>query len=127
MSNTQTFTDVSQGKWAQVDFLPGVELLSLAQPVPEGSIHLARLKAGTTIPAHTHPGDEYVYVLSGTVKTGLTVCPAGTFWRTPAGVRQGPHVALTDAQIMTIRMGAMGSFDDVQATNPDVCQAVPLR
>lgn len=113
MSDIQTFVDVSQAQWTEIDFLPGVELLPLAQPVPQGSIHLARLKAGTTIPPHTHPGDEYVYVLSGTVKTGATLCPAGTFWRTPAGVRQGPHVALSDAQLMTIRMGAMGPFDGV--------------
>jgi anti-sigma factor ChrR (cupin superfamily) len=111
MSSTQTFLDSSRAPWSKIDFLPGVALLPLAVPVTDGSIHLARLTAGTTIPPHTHPGDEFVYVLSGTIDTGHTRCPAGTFWHTPAGTRQGPHVAVTDVQILTVRLGAMGSFD----------------
>ena len=35
-------------------------MLSLATPVPEGSIHRLRMKAGTIIPLHTHPCNEYV-------------------------------------------------------------------
>jgi hypothetical protein len=93
MSETQTFIDSARARWSKIDFLPGVELLPLAEPVPHGSVHLARLSAGTIIPPHTHSGDEFVYVLSGTIETGSTRCPAGTFWRTPAGTRQGPHVA----------------------------------
>jgi anti-sigma factor ChrR (cupin superfamily) len=88
-----------------------VELLLLAEPVTHGSVHLARLIAGTVIPPHTHPGTEFVYVLSGIIETGSTRCPAGTFWETPGGTRQGPHVALTDVQLLTIRLGAMGTFD----------------
>jgi len=113
MSETQTFIDSARARWSKIDFLPGVELLPLAEPVPHGSVHLARLPAGTVIPPHTHPADEFVYVLSGTIETGSTRCPAGTFWRTPAGTRQGPHVAVTDVQILTIRLGAMGPFDGV--------------
>lgn len=113
MSEAQTFIDTSRTPWLEIDFLPGVQLLPLAEPVAQGSIHLARLSAGTIIPAHSHPGDEYVYVLDGTVETGTTRCPAGTFWRTPAGTRQGPHVAVTDVQILTVRLGAMGPFDGV--------------
>jgi anti-sigma factor ChrR (cupin superfamily) len=113
MSGIQTFIDSTRAQWAKIDFLPGVELLPLAEPVPEGSVHLARLTAGTVIPPHTHPRDEFVYVLSGTIETGSTRCPAGTFWRTPGGTRQGPHVALTDVEILTIRLGAMGPFDSV--------------
>jgi quercetin dioxygenase-like cupin family protein len=107
----QTFIDSNRAPWSGIDFLPGVELLPLAEPVPQGSIHLARLSAGTTIPAHTHPGDEYVYVLAGTIKSASTRCEAGTFWRTPAGTRQGPHVAVTDVQLLTVRLGAMGQFE----------------
>jgi len=107
----QTFVDTTRADWIALDILPGVSLLPLAEPVPNGSIHLARLAAGTIIPRHTHPGDEFVYVLSGTVRTGETQCSAGTFWRTPAGTRQGPHVAVTDVQILTIRLGAMGAFE----------------
>ncbi|HKT35766.1 MAG TPA: cupin domain-containing protein [Nitrospira sp.] len=113
MSKAQTFVDSTRAQWSKLDFLPGVELLPLAEPVVQGSIHLAHLRAGTVIPPHVHPGDEFVYVLSGTVDTGARRCPAGTFWHTPAGTRQGPHVAVTDVQILTIRLGAMGSFEGV--------------
>jgi anti-sigma factor ChrR (cupin superfamily) len=112
MIRRQTFIDPGAGIWQRIDFLPGVELLPLAAPVPDGSIHRARLAAGTTIPPHTHPADEYVLVLSGTVETGGRRCDAGTFWTTPAGARQGPHVAVTDVELLTVRLGAMGPFDD---------------
>jgi anti-sigma factor ChrR (cupin superfamily) len=98
--------------WQTIGFLPGVELLPLAQPVTDGSIHRAKLAAGTMIPAHTHPADEYVLVLSGTIETGGRRCAQGTFWTTPAGTRQGPHVALSDVELLTVRLGAMGSFGD---------------
>ena len=113
MPEIQTFVDATRAQWSKIDFLPGVDLLPLAEPVPHGSVHLARLAVGTVIPPHIHPGDEFVYVLSGTIETGQTRCPAGTFWRTPAGTRQGPHVAVTDVQILTIRLGAMGPFEGV--------------
>jgi hypothetical protein len=54
----QTFTSPQDGSWLKIDFLPGVELLPLAQPVPDGSIHKARLAKGTIIPVHTHPADR---------------------------------------------------------------------
>jgi anti-sigma factor ChrR (cupin superfamily) len=108
----QTFTSPQDGSWLKIDFLPGVELLPLAQPVPDGSIHKARLAKGTIIPVHTHPADEFVLVLSGIVETGGHRCEAGAFWSTPAGARQGPHVALTSAELLTVRLGAMGSFGD---------------
>jgi hypothetical protein len=69
------------------------------------------MKEGTVIPPHVHPVGEYVYVLSGTVKTAGRVCEEGTFWKTPAGARQGPHEAITDVEIITIRLGPMGVFD----------------
>jgi anti-sigma factor ChrR (cupin superfamily) len=112
MSRQQTFTDPDAHQWITIDFLPGVELLPLAQPVSEGSIHRARLAAGTTIPVHTHPADEHVLVLSGTVETGGRRCEVGTFWTTLAGTRQGPHVAVTDVELLTVRLGAMGPFGD---------------
>jgi quercetin dioxygenase-like cupin family protein len=113
MSDTQTFVESAHAPWSKIHGLPGVDILSLAEPVADGSIHLARLAAGTVIPPHTHPADEFVYVLSGIVETGPVRCHAGTFWRTPAGVRQGPHVAITDVQILTIRLGVMGQFEGV--------------
>ncbi len=82
-----------------VDFLSGVELLPLAQPVSHGSTHRARLAKGKVIPVHTYPPDDSVLVLSGVIETGRRPYEPGTFWTTPAGVRQGPHVALTSVGI----------------------------
>jgi len=112
MPNPQNFIDPGAGKWLTIDFLPGVELMPLAQPAPEGSIHRARLAAGTIIPVHIHPADEYVFVLTGTIETGGRRCEAGTFWTTPSGVRQGPHIATTDVELLTVRLGAMGPFHE---------------
>jgi anti-sigma factor ChrR (cupin superfamily) len=111
MTAPQSFIDHDVNGWITIDFLPGVTLLPLAQPVKDGSIHRARLEKGTVIPVHTHPADEYVMVLSGTVETGGRRCEVGTFWITPAGTRQGPHVAMTDVELLTVRLGAMGPFD----------------
>jgi anti-sigma factor ChrR (cupin superfamily) len=107
----QAFHFPQHDAWQALDGLPGVELIPLAQPVADGSIHRARLAAGTTIPAHTHPADEYVLVLQGTLETGGQRCEQGTFWVVPAGTRQGPHIALTDVELLTIRLGAMGAFE----------------
>jgi quercetin dioxygenase-like cupin family protein len=112
MADRQSFIDPGAGTWLKFDVLPGVELIVLAEPVPGGSIHRARLRAGTIIPVHTHPADEYVLVLSGTVETGGRRCEAGTFWTTPAGTRQGPHVAITQVELLTVRLGPMGRFGE---------------
>jgi anti-sigma factor ChrR (cupin superfamily) len=112
MDRSQTFVDRSAQSWVPIHYLPGVELSPLAQPVPDGSIHRARLAKGTVIPVHAHPADEYVLVLSGTVETGGRRCESGTFWTTPAGTHQGPHVALSDAELLTVRLGAMGQFGE---------------
>jgi quercetin dioxygenase-like cupin family protein len=112
VSSAQSFIKPGDSAWLKIDFLPGVELMPLAQPVPEGSIHRARLAEGTVIPVHTHPADEFVLVLSGTVETSGRRCEAGTFWTTPAGTPQGPHIAHTDAELLTVRLGAMGPFGD---------------
>lgn len=108
----QTFKTPEAGTWMRIDFLPGVELMLLAEPVKDGSIHRARLARGTVIPVHTHPADEFVFVLTGTIETGERRCEAGTFWATPAGVRQGPHVAVTDVELLSVRLGAMGPFGE---------------
>ena len=110
MTKRQTFKTPGPDAWMQIDFLPGVELMPLAEPVKDGSIHRARLARGTVIPAHAHPSDEFVLVLTGTVETAGQRCGPDTFWETPAGTRQGPHVAVTDVEILTIRLGAMGPF-----------------
>ena len=112
MTKQQTFKTPDAEAWMRIDFLPGVELMPLAEPVKDGSIHRARLEMGTVIPVHTHPADEFVLVLTGTIETGGRRCEPGTFWATPAGIRQGPHVAVTDVELLTVRLGAMGPFGE---------------
>ena len=107
----QTFVADGELQWLNLEMFPETQILPLAVPVPEGSMHRLRMKKGTVIPMHTHPCDEYVYVLTGSIKTGPQVCAAGTFWHTPAQVAQGPHQALTDVELLTVRLGAMGMFE----------------
>jgi hypothetical protein len=47
-------------------------------------------------------------VLNGAVETGGRRCEAGTFWITPAGTRQGPDTAVTDAELLTVRLARWG-------------------
>lgn len=109
--HSQRFDDAATTQWSAFDGLPGVSFVPLAEPVPQGSIHRARLAKGTVIPPHTHPADEYVYVVAGVLETAGRRCESGTFWITPAQTRQGPHVAITDAEILTIRLGPLGEFE----------------
>jgi quercetin dioxygenase-like cupin family protein len=112
MTQEKIFTKAADADWIDIDFLPGVQLSILAEPVTNGSIHKAKLAKGTVIPVHTHPADEYVLVQSGTIRTtGGEVCEKGDFWFAPAGLRQGPHEALTDVELLTIRLGKMGEFE----------------
>lgn len=107
----QTFIDLDKQHFTDLDIFPGASWSVLTEPVPDGSIHRLKMKKSTIIPPHTHPSDEFVYIISGTVKTGDRVCEKGTFWKTPAGIRQGPHEAITDVELITIRLGAMGEFE----------------
>ncbi len=107
----QTFQDSSTQTYKDLAAFPGTSWVVLAEPIAEGSIHRLKMTQGTIIPVHTHPADEHVFVVSGTLKTGGRVCEAGCFWTTPKSTRQGPHVALTDVELITIRLGAMGKFE----------------
>jgi anti-sigma factor ChrR (cupin superfamily) len=107
----QSFIDFKDQAFNDLDIFPGASWTVLAEPVEQGSIHRLKMKQGTVIPPHVHPVDEYVYVLSGSLKTGGRVCEKGTFWKTPAEVRQGPHEAITDVEIITFRLGPMGEFE----------------
>jgi quercetin dioxygenase-like cupin family protein len=106
----QTFIETEKRSWLTMEQFPGVQILPLVEPVPQGSIHKLKMKAGEEIPVHYHPCDEYVYVLSGNIQTGGRECNVGTFWFTPANSKNGPHKAITDVEIITIRLGAMGSM-----------------
>ena len=110
---TQTFQDLSTQQFAKLSIFPGTSWVTLAEPVPQGSIHRLQMKQGTVISVHTHPSDEYVFVVLGRLRTGDRVCEAGCFWTTPKGTRQGPHEALTDVELITIRLGAIGEFEEI--------------
>lgn len=97
--------------WQELKDFPGAQILPLAVPVPQGSIHRLKIAAGTVIPVPYHPCDEYVYVLDGIIETDGHQFTAGTFWSTPANTKNGSHQAITDVEIITIRLGAMGVFE----------------
>lgn len=107
----QKFIDTNAQSWNELKQLPGTQILPLAEPVPEGSIHRLRMKKGTIIPVHYHPCDEYVYVLEGIIETDGREYQAGTFWFTRANIKNGSHKAITDVELLTIRLGAMGVFE----------------
>ncbi|MBF2008268.1 MAG: cupin domain-containing protein [Chlorogloeopsis fritschii C42_A2020_084] len=108
----QTFININTQQWLEVEHFPGTQILPLAEPVAEGYIHRLRMLPGTVIPIHFHPCDEYVYVLDGTIETGGRECKKGTFWFTPAKTKNGPHKAITSVELLTIRLGAMGTFEE---------------
>lgn len=109
----QIFIEADAQQWLELEQFPGAQLLPLAEPVPQGSVHRLRMSAGTTIPIHFHPSDEYVYVLDGILETGGRECKPGTFWFTPANTKNGPHKAITDVEIITVRLGPMGVFEEL--------------
>lgn len=110
---SQIFQDLSTQQFTDISIFPGTSWVVLAEPVPQGSIHRLKMKRGTIIPVHTHLVDEYVFVVSGSLKTGDRVCESGCFWTTQKGTRQGAHEALTDVELITIRLGAMGEFEGI--------------
>lgn len=107
----ETDVEINAGKLLEFERFPGTELLPLAKPVPQGSIHRLRLVAGSVISVHHHPCDEYVYVLDGIIETGGRECKKGTFWFTLANTKNGPHKAITNVELLTIRLGPMGAFE----------------
>ncbi|WP_315787824.1 cupin domain-containing protein [Fischerella sp. JS2] len=108
----QTFIDTNNKQWLEIEQFPGTQILPLAEPIAQGSIHKLRMTADTVIPVHYHPCDEYVYVLKGIIETNGRQCTSGTFWFTPANTKNGPHKAITDVEIITIRLGEMGVFEE---------------
>ena len=116
----QTFIESNDGqwyelseKWDELKDYPGIQALPLAEPVPQGSIHLVRLAAGTVLPPYTHPCDEHTYVISGTIKTGGRVCQVGTFWSTPAHTRHDSIMAITDSEVISMRLGPSGVVEQL--------------
>ena len=87
----------------------GVELMILHEHEQTGGVVVLRkLKAGHTIPAHTHPqANEWAYVLSGEwEESGLSYGP-GALFHAPKGVRHGPHFARAEVISLTIFDGPL--------------------
>lgn len=101
-------THAAEGTWQPGPY-PGVELLVLRRDDATGGLTvLRRFRAGTTVPAHTHPqANESVYVLSGEWEEDGRVYSSGTFFFAPRGVRHGPHVARTEVLGLTIFDGPL--------------------
>ena len=73
-----------------------------------GVVVLRKFKAGSTIPAHTHPdASEWAYVLSGESVESDVSYTSGALFYAPKGVRHGPHVTRTEVSSLTIFDGPL--------------------
>jgi quercetin dioxygenase-like cupin family protein len=81
----------------------GVELLVLHKNEKTGGVTVLRkFKAGTEVPAHTHPeANESVYILSGEWVESETTYSTGAFFFAPRGQKHGPHFARTEVISLT--------------------------
>ena len=86
-------------------------------PQKEG-VYTTRMKFPPhyTIPAHVHPGDERVTVLSGSINVGIgdkldkkkaTHYTAGCFYMNPAGIH---HYVFTGDEGVVIQLTGMGPW-----------------
>lgn len=75
--------------WAQ----DGVEVIRLAEREDE-QVYMMRLKPGTALPEHAHPGGEELFVLDGELADQNGSYPKGTWLRNPAG---SAHEVYSDA------------------------------
>jgi quercetin dioxygenase-like cupin family protein len=115
-------------KWGDAPpvFPKGAKMAVLyGDPSKAGELFIVRLKvpAGYKIPAHWHPTDENVTVISGTFNMGMgdkldpaktKAFPAGSFAVAPAKVN---HFALAKKEAI-VEVSAMGPFA-MTYVNPD--------
>ena len=100
---------VAKDKSWQTGPYGGVELLVLHNNDSTGGLTVLRkFKAGTTVPAHTHPqANEFAYILAGEwEESGVTYAP-GTFFFAPKGEKHGPHHAKSDVISLTMFDGPL--------------------
>lgn len=92
-----------------------VTVTHLAELFAGGSLDKISMKAGALISAHTHILDESAYIISGTLQCGdddrQKIYEAGSIVFTPGGVKQGPHLALSDVELLIMREGPIGIFE----------------
>lgn len=98
----QYVADIKEKKWQPGPY-EGVELMILHKHEATGGVTVLRkFKAGTTVPAHTHPlANEFVYVLSGEWEESGVSYSTGSFFHAPRGQQHGPHVARTEVISVT--------------------------
>jgi hypothetical protein len=115
-------------KWGDVPpaFPKGAKLAVLyGDPAKTGELFIVRLKmpANYKLPAHWHPTDENITVISGTFLMGMgdkldakkaKPYPAGSFMETPAKTN---HYALAKGETI-VEVSAMGPFA-ITYVNPD--------
>jgi len=101
-------------KWSPVEGLPGAQMAVVSGDPMGTGMYTLRLKlaAGTKVPAHWHPSEERVTILSGTFMFGLgdkfdmahlMVEPAGTFALVPARMH---HYAMAKTEVILQSTGA---------------------
>jgi quercetin dioxygenase-like cupin family protein len=107
---------------------PGAQIAMLAGDPTKPVSFAVRLKfpANYAIPAHSHPTDEHVVVVSGAVSFGMgdkltktasnTTLPVGGFALMPAGMN---HFAYTGAQEATIVLYGVGPVEFKYANPKD--------
>jgi quercetin dioxygenase-like cupin family protein len=127
----------SEVKWGDAPpILPkGVKFaLLLGDPSKAGSLYIMRLKmpAGYKIPAHWHPGDENVTVISGTFFAGMgdkldekavKGFAAGSFASMPAKMH---HFGLAKAETV-IEIAGVGPFGMTYINPADDPTAAPAK
>jgi anti-sigma factor ChrR (cupin superfamily) len=82
---------------------PGVAMqLLTGDGNTDGMYVITTMKAGSTIPAHSHGGaNEFVYVLTGDfIEAGVTHGP-GSYFFGLAGTQHGPHTSKTGCTVLT--------------------------
>jgi hypothetical protein len=87
---------------------PRVSMAPLTPAFGGGSMHHLFMRTGAVIGPLTNVMDEYLIVLNGKVKSGDKTLQKGAILHCPGAVRQGPHEALTDAEVLAIRLGPPG-------------------
>jgi quercetin dioxygenase-like cupin family protein len=87
----------------------GVELMVLHKNEKTGGVVVLRkFKAGTHVPAHTHPdANEHVYILSGEWVEEDVSYTTGAFFFAPRGQKHGPHFARTEVISVTMFDGPL--------------------
>jgi len=106
--NAHTMLAPSDVKWGPAPKVlpPGAQAAVLfGDPTKEGLFALRlQVPAGYAVPPHTHPVNEVVTVISGTINLGMgetaerssvTALPSGSFFALPPGT---PHYAFFDEE-----------------------------